>query len=198
MALLKEQSLDSRGCTVGMLFKRDIIVDNGIFYPLGVRFGEDSCFLFSYLRCATKIACSDNVNYCYIDHPGSAIHRKHDFKTEYNGYNYIKDAVFALSNKYGIENKLKEMVLPWVAHFMHRAITVAKSKTELLSISADDWCFFNTYFKVITRKTAIDKWMISHFYKCPVILLPYLKFNIGLRNFIVRHGMNSLLNKLKK
>lgn len=196
--MIKEQSLESRGYSFAKLFKIDIVKENNIEFPLNVRFGEDSCFIFRYLMYVTSVSCSTVVNYCYIDHPGSAIHRKHDFKIEFNGYDHIKDAVFALSDKYGIENDLKEAVFPWVAHFMHRAITVAKYKTDLLSISEDDWRFFNIYFKVITRKTAIDKWMITHTYKWPTILLSYLKFNVWLRNTIIKHNMYKTLDILKK
>lgn len=196
--LLNEQSLDSRGCSVGMLFSNEILKQNNITYPLCMHFGEDSCFLFRYLRYASRIACSEISNYCYIDHPGSAIHRKHKFQIEFNGYRNVKDAVLALGNKYGIEKELSVSILPWTAHFMHRAITVVTQKKELRSIPKEDWNFFLTHFKVITRKTAIDRWMISHFYKFPSILLPYLRFNIWLRDIIVRNGMNKLLNKLKE
>lgn len=196
--LLKEQSLDSRGCTVGMLFSKEIIVNNKISYPLNVRFGEDSCFLFRYLKYATKIACSDNANYCYIDHPTSAIHKKHNFKIEFNGYKHIKEAVFALRDKYGIEDELKEDVFPWVAHFTHRAITVIQHKAELNSFTEDDWSFFNQYFKAISRKTRIDKWIFTHLHEVPIIILPYLKFNRSLRRFLVKNNLWNLLDKLKE
>ena len=196
--MIIEQSLESRGYSFAKLFKMDIVKNNNIKYPLNVRFGEDACFVFRYLMYVTSVSCSTVANYCYIDHPGSAIHRKHDFNTEFNGYTHIKNAVLTLGEKYGIQNDLRETVLPWVTHFMHRAITVTKYKAELFSIPDDDWCFFNNYFKVITQKTAIDKWMITHFYKWPTILLSYLKFNVWLRNTIIKHNMYKILNMLKK
>lgn len=196
--LVKEQSLETRGYSVSKLFASSIIRQHVIRYPLGVRFGEDSCFVFQYLTFVNCTCCSAKSNYCYIDHPGSAIHRKHDFATEFNGYNHIRNSVTCFYGKYAIGDALDDTVTPWVAHFMHRALTVAKKKAELSSIPKEDWTFFNEHFRAITRKTAIDRWMISHFYKFPSILLPYLRFNVWFREFIVRHGMNGLLNKLKK
>lgn len=198
VSFIKEQTFEKRGNPVARLFNMDIIRTHNISYPRGVRFGEDFCFNFRYLKYTTCICCSANANYCYVDHPGSAIHRKSDFSTEFNGYKCNKTAVDAFAQSCDFTESLPDSLQSWVAHFMHRAITVAENKAHLLSISGEDWKFFNENFEVITRKTAVDKWMIAHFYKHPSILLRYLKFNVFIRETIVKLNMYGLLNLLKK
>ena len=197
-SFIKEQTFEKRGNPIARLFNMDIIRTHNISYPLAVRFGEDFCFNFRYLKHTTCICCSTNANYCYIDHPGSAIHRKADFSIEFNGYKCNKTAVDVFAQSCDLTEGLPDSLQSWVAHFMHRAITVAQNKGHLLSIPNEDWKFFNEYFEVITRKTAIDKWMIVHFYNYPSILLQYLKFNIFIRETIVKMNMHRLLNLLKK
>lgn len=196
--IFEEQQLEKRCYSFSKLFSSEVIKTHGIRYPLNVRFGEDACFVFRYLKNVSNVSCSNVANYYYIDHPGSAIHRKFDFSVEYEGYKSIRDAVMNFAEGYKTDEYYDNNVMSWVAYFMHRAITVAQYKKELYTFTTDDWRFFNTYFVIITRKTALDKWMISHFYKKPSILLPYLKFNRSLSNFLAKKNLWTLLDKLKQ
>ena len=47
------------------MFKKEIIKNNNLFFPVGVNMGEDSVFVVSYLACCEKINCFSDIIYNY-------------------------------------------------------------------------------------------------------------------------------------
>lgn len=53
------------------LYRTDIIRDNDLCFPEDMSFGEDTVFVFSYLRYVQKVCVSETWLYDYIDNGGS-------------------------------------------------------------------------------------------------------------------------------
>ena len=62
--------------SVGILFKRDILVKYNIYYPKDVPFLEDGVFLIKYFSIAEKCGFSDILFYMRTTRPGSATKSK--------------------------------------------------------------------------------------------------------------------------
>lgn len=154
---VEEQNFCSRGYSFCKLFQREIINNHKICYPINVHFGEDLCFCLSYITYASRISCSNIVNYHYIDHPGSAIHRKHNFAKEYAGWYCIKDATLKCIKNTNLSQNESVLMMNNILMYLHRAITVIETKNELQKITDDDWTLFIKYFKPVSRKTTLLK-----------------------------------------
>lgn len=89
----------------GRLYKRSIIVDNKILFPLGVKVAEDMVFVYSYIKNCHNLAFTDsdvyyyNVNYdnttSVIPEEFSVIHYIYKWQSEYfecmNYQDYLDD-----------------------------------------------------------------------------------------------------------
>lgn len=192
--MVKEQILNFRVHSFAKLFRRRLIVDNQVCFPAGVSFGEDYCFLFRYLYVVEKgVHCSVKSNYYYVDHPNSAVHRTRDFDAEYRGYKLIAEAVESFLRKYHCS--YEDVYLPVL---LHRAIFVSEKKSDIKKVAQADWIFFKKYFKPISRKTTLDKWMINRFHGLPFILLSYIKVCRLLRTTLVKMNLWKLLDMFRK
>lgn len=177
------------------LFKLRIIRDNALRFPTVLSFAEDYYFVFNYLmHVGNKVVCADAANYFYRNRTGSLVKVGFgDFKKGYQNYVLIKELSLRFIVKYSL--LIDDMDL---AYFLHRTIMTAKNVSQLKSITSDDWNFFLQYFKVFTRKTRNDRWMISHFRYHPHVLLTYIKVCRSLRNSLARTNLWGILNALKK
>lgn len=61
-----------RGSVCGSFFQRFFLVNNDLFFPIGVRNGEDSIFFNIVLSCVNKISCIDIPFYVVYERMGSA------------------------------------------------------------------------------------------------------------------------------
>lgn len=61
--------------SVNRLYITDILRDNGIFMPLGMKRGEDAVFLAAYLQHCRIVSVSDRILYHYRSNQSSAMHR---------------------------------------------------------------------------------------------------------------------------
>ena len=52
------------------LFRRSVIVDNNVSFPIGVKYGEDTIFVLSYFRYINTITVIDKALYYYDFQPG--------------------------------------------------------------------------------------------------------------------------------
>ena len=192
--LIQEQDLNIHCWCVSKLYKRAILEKYEIRFEEGMSFAEDFYFLFSYLNGITnRVACSLEANYFYRDRDNSLVHKGGNFEANYLIYRRVKKHIINFIDN----NKCKKEDFD-VAYFLHRVIMTAKSTSQLRSITSEDWDFFLKYFKVFTRKTKNDRWMISHFKSHPFILLTYIKACRSLRNFLARTNMWGILDALKK
>lgn len=68
----------------GKLFKRSVVIDNNLSYPLGIPFGEDAIFLYKYLNFVKGIVTFDQIVYVYSFLDTNSAGRK--YYKEYSKY----------------------------------------------------------------------------------------------------------------
>ncbi|WP_305514227.1 MULTISPECIES: glycosyltransferase [unclassified Methanobrevibacter] len=68
-----------------LMYKSDIIKDNGIKFTPGIVYGEDTEFAHKALNYGGEIAINNNVTYYYVQHPNSAINT-----TDYRRFDIVK------------------------------------------------------------------------------------------------------------
>lgn len=71
--VLYQKNLDTTPC--GMLFKRQIVLDNP--FPIG-RYHEDDFTMFKYFESAVKVVICKQIKYFYVQHESSIMHVKSD------------------------------------------------------------------------------------------------------------------------
>lgn len=192
--MVKEQYLSQRGYTVSKLFKKELLNDRNIRFNTEIKFCEDWIFLFSYLNVINQeVCCSPTSNYFYVDRNGSLSHAENDFTSEYATFCLIKDIALAFCSKYNVN-----VIDLGPTYMMHKAITLVTSKAQLCSIKDTDWDFFRRYFKVTSMKTAVDKWMIDHFYSYPSVLFLYLRTARKFRKALEKHNLWTIVDLLRK
>lgn len=60
---------------VNYLYKKDMLLRNGILFPTDLKYGEDNLFVMMYLSCCKKAVSIDAGLYRYCDNKGSAMHK---------------------------------------------------------------------------------------------------------------------------
>ena len=193
--MLVEQLLVLRCWPVSKLYRQSLIKKNNLKFSSELDFAEDYYFLFDYLLHIEKgVACASISNYFYREREGSLAHIGFgDFEKGYQSYKMFKEQGLRFVDMYNCSVDDLNLV-----YALHRTIMTAKSTSQLRSITSEDWDFFLKYFKVFTRKTKNDRWMVSHFKSHPFILLTYIKACRSLRNFLARTNMWGILDALKK
>lgn len=192
--MIKEQFISERGYVHSKLFRKDLVEVSSIRFNSEVKFCEDWIFLFSYMNTMNgNICCSPVSNYFYVDRKGSLSHAENDFITEYTTFCTIKDIALSFCSKFGAD-----IVDLGPLYLMHKALTLAVSKAQLRTIKAEDWDFFNRYYRSTSMKTACDKWMVRHFYSCPSVLFAYFHLSRRFRKMLERHNLWSIVNVLRK
>lgn len=192
--MVVEQHLDKCGYVTSKLFKRKIIESKSIRFLSNVDFCEDYLFLICYLNSVcNKVNTSSVSNYFYIDRENSLVHHERTFLKNYQLYQYVKNVTIEFAQKYNC--RIEDFD---IAYFLHRAITVVRSKMDLRMISSVDWNFFCTYFKVISRKTALDKWMVVHFYSFHTFLFFYFCLIRSFRELLEKRNLWSFVDFLRK
>lgn len=137
--------------------------------------------------------CLPVSNYFYVDRKGYLSHAENDSITEYTTFCTIKDIALSFCSKFGAD-----IVDLGPLYLMHKALTLAVSKAQLRTIKAEDWDFFNRYYRSTSMKTACDKWMVRHFYSCPSVLFAYFHLSRRFRKMLERHNLWSIVNVLRK
>ena len=192
--MLKEQFFADRGQCHSKLFRTELLNDKFIRFNSKIKFCEDWIFLFCYLNVINqKVCCSPVSNYFYIDREGSLSHAENDFEFEYATFCVIKDVALEFCSKYNAN-----IVDLGPTYMLHKAITLVSSKQQLRSISDADWLFFRQYFRATSMKTAVDKWMINHFYKYKSLLFLYLYLVRKFRKLLERYNLWTIVDFLRK
>lgn len=68
------------GLVWNKLWRRLVIVENGLHFNMKVTIGEDMLFVLSYLQHCSRIAISSSVSYHYVNRVGSATDREFPFE----------------------------------------------------------------------------------------------------------------------
>lgn len=197
-SLLSEQNLTSGSGPVAKLFDLDIIRQNDLRFPEGVKLGEDTCFFFNYLNHCSSVLCISEAYYHVVWRIGSASQHKYDFNTEYSGYQMNKNAIMPFLRQNNLLDKLSDPYAHWVTYFLHRAITSVKTKTDFSMITEDDWQFFFTYFKPKTRKTKLDFRVFSKNRNNFLLINLYLRTIKIVRNTVASLNLWKLMSFLRK
>lgn len=105
------------------LWKRSMIVDNGVEFPEGVSNSEDMVFNLFAISYAKKSVVDDNICYFYrINRPGSATTNKPS-KEKICG-NYLKIARYMVENEYKFKFKgYEKWLADWVIRFNYKDLT---------------------------------------------------------------------------
>ena len=67
----------SQGCLNSVwskIFRRSVIEENSVEFPVGVKIGEDKRFVLDFLRFCNRAVCTGNCGYYYLDVQSSAMH----------------------------------------------------------------------------------------------------------------------------
>lgn len=116
------------------LYKRKIIKENNIFFPLDIHSGEDTIFIFRYLKYVTIIKILPLSGYNYYFYETSLVHKKSND---------------ILKWKIAIEHGVKEFFVPcnedeeiWL-HNRNFNVLVSQVKEQYLFLKEDVYTFFN-------------------------------------------------------
>ena len=139
------------------------------------------------------VCCSSASNYFYVDREGSLSHAAHDFSYNYTTFGIIKRVALEFCSKYNAD--IADL---GPTYLMHKALTLVTSKSQLRSIKAEDWDFFNRYYPVTSMKTKCDKWIVQHFYSNLSVLFGYFYLARKFRKILERHNLWSIVNVLRK
>lgn len=121
----------------GKLYLTSIIKDNSIYFKNDIKYGEDTIFLFTYLKFCEKIATSTDIVYHYNLFNENSASIKY-YEEEPDWINLVIDSKISFMKLKGV-NQLK------IEEFS------AKNAVILLNF------LFAKYVKVFDRQTAIDK-----------------------------------------
>ncbi|MBW9199922.1 glycosyltransferase family 2 protein [Bacteroidales bacterium SW299] len=192
--MLKEQFISMRGYVHSKMLRKDLIKASEVRFNPEIKFCEDWIFLFSYLNAMNEmVCCSSASNYFYVDREGSLSHAAHDFSYNYTTFGIIKRVALEFCSKYNAD--IADL---GPTYLMHKALTLVTSKSQLRSIKAEDWDFFNRYYPVTSMKTKCDKWIVQHFYSNLSVLFGYFYLARKFRKILERHNLWSIVNVLRK
>ena len=147
------------------LFRRNIILEHSIKFPVNVKIAEDMIFVFTYIKYCESFAFTDDIIYYYYvntDNTTSVVHRAFDviyyiycWQTEYFSFdkNLQKhvDSVFVLKSFLSIKTS--------AFYLKHKAAVTYLSK--ILKNQAFYNCYLNEDYKNFSCKTdkLLDKFI---------------------------------------
>lgn len=133
--------------TPNKIFKRDIIINNNIFFDTKIKLGEDALFICKYLNHVTVIRCISSRLYYYIPYENSATK-----KYEQNFWNYEKLVISEIMNiftKYPLNDKEYQYLIYWLYTKIHNII----------------YYYLNNETDETTKKDIINNILYSDFFK---------------------------------
>lgn len=98
--------------SVNKIFKKDIIINNNIFFDEKVKLGEDALFIASYIRYCNKIRTIPQRLYYYIANPNSATNRYDDRYWEYE--EKVISEQMGLFSTYPLSSSEKNFLYHWL------------------------------------------------------------------------------------
>lgn len=196
--LLANVDLMRGSAPMAKLFRLDVIHSNNVLFPEGIKLGEDTCFMFRYLKHSRYIQCTSEVNYHIVWRLGSASQQRYPFLTEYAGYRENRQSIMSVLESKDLIADLASTYVSWSTYFLHRALMAISSREELCSVTEDDWGFFFQYFNPQTRKTKLDMYIFRKFRHKYAIVIAYLKSMKMIRNTVASLNMWKLMSLLRK
>lgn len=150
------------------LFKKELIDEHGLRFPMGMHIGEDAVFLFSYIfNCSTiRFICTCDYQYL-IDSSESLTKRLNSFASEHYGYIKIKEVSDRL-RKYCDSDPVLTLKVDWLqGSYLRRSLNalyhdnISRSKRIKFLKQLD----FQPYLTGITENSIqgkIYQWLLRH------------------------------------
>lgn len=168
--MFKDRNISHWGYTVAKLYRKDVILEHNICFPIKVKFSEDLAFFLDYLRYVDWVKFIPEIDYHYIipESGGSLIVSYNSFESEYEGYKLCNKYFHDLARITDASAEEMNTSYEWMSYMFMRAIKTIyrrgknyvhhKNRLEILaSISMDDIAFANNYK---SQGLFIDKWAL--------------------------------------
>lgn len=179
---MKENSIFNMSGPVAKLFKRELIQDNQVRFPLGIHMGEDAIFNIRSLNFANNISFVTSNDYHYNKISGSLSTRYYSFKSEYMAYKYWKKDELTLFSRFF--NKDKALKMTWETRiegqfnrvlqsvYRHRPKYSFKEQLNLLKlIEEKDIIEYKEFYHPLMFRRKFNKYLIvNRMYKLFIII----------------------------
>lgn len=119
-----DNNLSSLGGPCSKLFLKTVLLEN-VRFDSKIVYGEDLCFLLSYLQYCTSIYTNNISDYIYYTNAGSVSHLVYNFEQEYLGFTSVLRSI----DKLNISDSAKNALFRQVGYFAYRTI-LSNAKTS--------------------------------------------------------------------
>lgn len=155
------------------LFNLNVIKQAGIYFPLGIHFGEDAIFNLRYYSVVDVVTFARDVDYHYeVGNETSLIRRINSFDSEWNAYVIWKELLLRLLNRFPIyENPTKEAWNSGLGGQFQRCLRSIydkrngcgmKEQLKLLhSIPKEDYQQYCNYYTCLVKKHILNQFFLS-------------------------------------
>lgn len=155
------------------LFNLNVIKQAGIYFPLGIHFGEDAIFNLKYYSTIDVISFAKDVDYHYEDSNDiSLVKRINGFASEWNAYLIWKELLLGLLAKYPIyANPTQEAWKSGLGRQFQRCLRSIydkrneysmKEQLKLLhSIPEEDYHQYCNYYRGNAKKHELNLFFLS-------------------------------------
>lgn len=163
------------------IFRRSIIRDNRIGFPLNLSYGEDAVFVLQYLRNIKSIVCIPDMGYGYRQHGAESLNTK--FRADKIDINYtIHEQIEQVAAQFG-NTEADALADAWLvgrffsycSELIACRLSYQEKKTLLLKKETEyGFCF---YLERLPRLN-LPKTILLFSLKSKIFLLAYLLFRI--------------------
>jgi len=163
--LKKEWSFSS----CNKLIRKDIIIDNQLFFQKGIVHGEDILWTFRLALCAKKMICLPETTYFYIIRHNSAISSSYSSKN-ISSLTFVFEQISSMITESAIYNKFREEANSFITfHRFNVALFIMNNKDELAKK-------FIMYKKINSKelKKFDNKSILAYLLKLPLPLFIFL------------------------
>ncbi len=113
------------------VFRRSLLIENGVRFPVGVRIGEDKMFVLTALRFCRRIVSADAVGYYYRDVASSAMHSDKRMETLLSTDEAEMQLFCALGlDEETVRVKKSMFLFAELADFLQRALHVSRGEAK--------------------------------------------------------------------
>ena len=172
--------------SVNKLYRRDILMEHNIRFPLDVKLGEDALFLAEYYRYCKYMRCISDCRYHYCLNTESAMR---SYKPEY--WNWEIQVIrkdWDLFHQYPLAQREEYAILHWVYDKMMGAANYYYDYEE-------DPEKLNQHLQAILDNEIIQKLFVTDYSEDTLHFKPHEKKRVKI---IARQGVNGLRKFLQK
>lgn len=172
---------DIFGYPFNKIYKKNIILDNGILFPEDIHMSEDLVFNFKYFYYCKKISIIDTALYHYLKSGTGASANKYKYKERFKAIDYMSD----FYKQYSKQDKKSSII-----QFIYKTTFIMGSYNILERFKMEKDKYFYEYYKDVKK------------YKKQIILnkintLYFLYRELRLRFIFVKRILKYLLISMK-